>query len=148
MYWVENGGDDADSVVFAERSRAERAAQTADAIERSTTWGEFKTSLPQGEWESYFLEHFGDSEEDPPGDDEPLESEDVPGHEDGDYPEWLARAQLEWFPPELIEKHGGVVDASVLNGDFLELPADSAERVAEGLRALGHTVARTELDFG
>jgi hypothetical protein len=29
---------------------------------------------------------------------------DIPGHADGDYPEWLRQSQLDWFPKDLIEK--------------------------------------------
>ncbi|HYO03358.1 MAG TPA: hypothetical protein VET27_16390 [Mycobacterium sp.] len=40
------------------------------------------------------------------------------------------------------------VSVKVLNGESLDLPLDKAEHVAEDLRAMGHTVAPTDLDFG
>ena len=39
----------------------------------------------------------------------------VPGYADGDYPEWLRRSALEWFPPDLIEKYAVPIEFSVFN---------------------------------
>jgi hypothetical protein len=129
---------DREEVVFADRGRA---------LEESKTWGELRRNLPDGEWEDHFQPFFDEYEEEVPGDDELFDSADAPGHGDGDYPAWLAQEQLYWFPPELIKKYGGDVGSSVLNGEFLELPASEAEQIAEDLRAMGHTVERTELEF-
>lgn len=134
-------------LVFAERVRAERVAQIWTALMQSTTWGELKRSLPEGEWEDYFEAYFEDNDEEVPADDEPFEAGCAPGHDDGDYPDWLRQVQLDWFPKELIDKYGDVCP-SVLNGEFLDLPSDKAEQIVRDLRALGHTVAPTDLDFG
>lgn len=136
-----------DSVVFAERWRAEYVAEIWKALQESNTWGELRRKLPDGEWQDYFQPHFDDYEEELPADDEPFTSADAPRHEDGDYPPWLAQEQLDWFPPELIKKYGGDVTSSVLNGEFLDLPADKADQIANDLRAIGHTVAETHLEF-
>ena len=53
-------------------------------------------------------------------------------------PEWVRQSQLDWFPEELIDKYGGTLYRTRLNGDALDLPADKAEQIAEDLRALGH----------
>ena len=134
-------------VVFAERNRAAYVAHILKALEESETWGELRRNLPNGEWEEYFQPHFEDREEEVPADDELFEAADAPGHGDGDYPAWLAQEQLEWFPPELIKKYGGDVGQTALNGAFLELPADKAEQIADDLRAMGHTVEPTDLEF-
>jgi hypothetical protein len=42
------GSNGWDSVVFAERSRAERVVQIKAALENSTTWGEFRRALREG----------------------------------------------------------------------------------------------------
>lgn len=48
----------------------------------------------------------------------------VPGYAQGDYPEWLRKSALEWFPPELIEKYTGSLEYTMLNGEALNfLPA-------------------------
>lgn len=135
------------SAVFAERGRAAYVAHIWKALEESKTWGELRRNLPDGESEDYFQPHFDEFEEEVPGDDEPFQPDDAPGRADGDYPAWPAQEQLDWFPPELIKKYGGDVGPSVLNGEFLDLPADKAERIAEDLRAMGHVVERTHLEF-
>jgi hypothetical protein len=138
---------DGDAVVFAERWRAAYVAHIWKALYESKTWGEFRRNLPDGEWEDHFQTHFEDREEEVPADDELFGADEAPGLTEGDYPAWLAQEQLDWFPPELIKKYGGDVGSSVLNGEFLELPSDKAEEIAEDLRAMGHTVERTDLAF-
>lgn len=138
---------DGETVVFADHGRAEYVAHIWKALEESKTWGELRRNLPEGEWEYRFVDYFDGREEEVPADDELFQAADAPGHEDGDYPPWLAQEQLDWFPAELIEKYGGDVGPSVHNGEFLELPADKAEQIAEDLRAMGHTVAPTDLEF-
>jgi hypothetical protein len=138
------GGDGFQCALFAERDSAEKVAQILAALRQSTTWGEFRAKLPEGEWEDVLQYCF---DEDPPADDARFHRDIVPGYADGDYPEWLRSSALEWFPASLIEKHGGWVDTTVLNGDALELPAGKAEAIAEDLRAMGHRVERSDLDF-
>jgi hypothetical protein len=135
------GGDGYDCVLFAERSTAERVAQTFAALRESTTWGQFRANLPDGEWEDNLQYCF---DEDAPADDAPFHRDMVPGYADGDYPEWLRGSAAEWFPRSLIEKYGGSVETSVLNGDALDLPAGKAEAIAADLRAMGHRVTRTD----
>lgn len=138
---------DGGEVVFAERNSAAYVAHILKALEDSKTWGELRLKLPDGEWDEHFQPHFEDYEEEVPADDELFQASDAPGYEEGDYPAWLAQEALDWFPPELIKKYGGDVGASVLNGNYLELPADKAKQIAEDLRAMGHTVEPTDLMF-
>lgn len=148
VYRIIEGAYGPESVVFAERGRAHYVAHIYKALEESKTWGDLRRNLPDGEWEGHFSVYFEDREEEIPADDEPFDAEEAPGYADGDYPAWLAQEQLSWFPKELIDKYGGDVDSSVLNGEFLDLPADKAEQIAEDLRAMGHTVEPTDLEFG
>jgi hypothetical protein len=147
VYRAGMGSNGTDSVVFAERRRAERVAQIRAALENSATWGEFRRALPEGEWDDIFQDHYDDAEEESPDDDKPFHSDDVPGYAEGDYPEWLQQVQLDWFPPELIAKYGGDVGSTVLSGPVLDLPAERAEEIAAELRAMGHTVEETDLDI-
>jgi hypothetical protein len=147
VYRIIEGTYGPGNVVFAERGRAEYVAHIWKALQDSKTWGELRRNLPDGEWEDHFQLYFDEYEEEVPADDEPFESGDAPGQEDGDYPAWLAQEQLDWFPPELIEKYGGDAGTSVLNGEFLELPPGKAEQIADDLRAMGHTVEPTDLEF-
>lgn len=117
------GGEAFECALFAERSKAERVAQIWRALNESKTWGEFRRGLPEGEWEDLPIDWNGEE----PSDDDPFSYDDVPGAADGDYPEWLQKTQLEWFPEDLSEKYGG--------------------EVAEELRKRGHTVERTDLNI-
>lgn len=138
------GGDGFQCALFAERDSAKRVAQILTALRESTTWGEFRAKLPEDEWDCFLQCRF---DKGPPPDDARFHRDMVPGYADGDYPEWLRSSVLEWFPVSLIEKHSGTVDSSVLNGDALELPAGEAEAIAADLRAMGHRVERSNLDF-
>jgi hypothetical protein len=135
------GGDAFDCALFADRASAEYVAQIREALYHSKTWGEFKGKLSQGEWENL------ESRLDDPSDDDPFTADDIPGHADGDYPEWLRQSQLDWFPKNLIEKYNGETTLTTLNGWVLDLPGQSADEIADDLRALGHTVERTDLDI-
>ncbi len=140
VYWFAYGSNGEHCVVFAPQDRAEYVAQIYSSLRDSETWGEFKNNLPKGEWKRYFTEVF----DEPPGEDEAFDADQVPGHPDGDYPPWLAQKQLGWFPSELIRQYDGEVGRTVLNGPSLNLPAVRAEAIAEDLRAMGHTVEETD----
>lgn len=137
------GGDGYQCALFAERASAERVAQALSALRESKTWGEFRDRLPFGEWERELEYRF----EEVPGDDAPFHRDMVPGYADGDYPEWLRRSALEWFPPDLIEKYAVPIEFSVFNGEALEIPANKADKIAAELRAMGHRVERTDRDI-
>ena len=132
------------AAVFAERSRAESVARIRSACESSTTWGEFRSHLSTDEYAEIL--DAAELEEDEIEPDKDFGADAVPGYADGDYPEWLQQTMLTWFPPELAAEYGARQD-SVLNGDFLELAGEKADRIAESLRALGHTVTRSDLEF-
>jgi len=46
----------------------------------------------------------------------------------------LLKSSFTGFLPKMIKKYGGDVGLSVLNGEFLELPASKAEQIAEDLK--------------
>jgi hypothetical protein len=141
VYRLVIGGDGESCVLFAPRSAAVYVAQIRRALYNSKTWREFRANLPEGEWPRL------KSQLDDPADDEPFDPDDIPGHADGDYPEWLRQSQLEWFPDELINKYDGEVGLTTLSGWVLDLPACHAEDIADDLRAMGHTVEETDLDI-
>ena len=147
VYRICIGSNGLASVVFAERHRAEEVAKIRHALDQSMTWGDLKRNLPDGEWDAHFQPYFADHGEGAPADSEPFDPGDAPGYEDGSYPTWLAQAQLDWFPSELIKEFGGEVGVCVFNGEVLDLPATAAEKIAEALRAMGHTVISSDLPF-
>lgn len=133
-------------VVFAERAQAEEVGQVWQALKHSGSWGEFKAAMPAAAY-AEVLENLGldDDEVDLA---EAFDADSVPGYADGDYPMWLQSEALNWFPKEVAARFGDA-DASVLNGDFLELPAERAEEIAEALLVArpDWTVTRSDLYF-
>lgn len=132
------------AVVFAERARAESVARLRAAFEQSSTWGELRSRLEPAELSEVLRNmDLQPVDVDPEA---PFDPDDVPGYADGDYPEWLQQTMLQWFPAELIPTYGQRMD-SVLNGEFLQLPAHVADEVADLLRQRGHAVTRSDLRF-
>ena len=140
LYTVNEAG----AAVFAERTKAEANARIREACESANTWREFRSRLTEDEYVE--LLELGDLDADDIALDEDFDANDVWGYADGDYPEWLQQTMLGWFPPELITQYGKP-QASIFNGDFLELPGEQADEIAESLRAEGHRVTRCDLQF-
>ncbi|HRD10250.1 MAG TPA: hypothetical protein PLI79_00155 [Mycobacterium sp.] len=143
VYWFADGSDGEYCVFFAPRERAEYVARICAALRDSQTWGDFKRRLPPGEWESYFQESFGESAEELDerfSDSDSFQADDVPGVADGFYPPSLAWEQTDFLPKDLIAEYGG--ESACQN-----LASDSAEDIADKLRALGHSVEEVDLDF-
>ena len=132
-------------LVFAPREWAESVARIHQALQTATTWGEFKEALTDDEFEDVLDRNELDDDDIDLA--TPFDAEsDAPGYADGDYPDWLQQRGLEWFPKELIAKFGEP-GLSMINGEFLDLPPNRADEIAEDLRAIGHTVTRSDLYF-
>ena len=126
-------------VLFAERALAKRVAQTARAVNESTTWGEFRTAMPAEDWAE--LVEQGD---DIPADDTPFSVAAFGWGDDGRYTgPWPPDESLKWFPEDLIEKYDGEVEGTGPWYDHLFLPAEAADAIADELRARGHRVEKT-----
>lgn len=115
--------------VFAARAAAESVARLHAAARTARTWAELQQRLAPAEF-AQILEGADRDEEDLAMDEPPV----MPGYKDGTFPEWLQRSALSWFPRELAEWFRSLRD-SVHEGEFLELPADRAEEIADAPRA-------------
>ena len=126
--------------LFATRDVARRTAQIWRAVYESSTWGDFRTALPDSAWDEVVECLEGDE----PDDDTPFTSGDAPGWEgDGCFlGPWPPEEVLEWFPDDLIQKYNGEIEVTP-NGQNLLLPADAGDQIAEELRARGHEVEKT-----
>lgn len=153
--------DGSQGPVFATKTEAERNAQIQNALDTATTWGEYRSRLPEGEWaergEMYpalgddgeplmkdgepVLEYLEDQE-----DDDPFDAETVPGVGDGDYPYWLQQAMLDWMPESILEKYGKHYGTR-LSGDSVEFESTDLEAIVEDLRALGYSVTESEREL-
>lgn len=127
-------------VLFAERHLAHRVAQIARAVNESTTWGEFRKAMPKDDWQAEVERRGGVI----PPDETPFSPYKFGWGDDGLYTgPWPPQETLKWFPPDLIEKYGGLADESGPCYDHLYLPGDAADAIAEDLRARGHRVEKT-----
>jgi hypothetical protein len=138
--------EEADALLFAERHQAKRLAQSWRSLTQSATWGDFKESVPEPEWE-FVASIFEDYDEPLPPDDTAFDPEQVPGYSDGDFPLlWPPNDAVEWFPRDLIDKYGGAIEVTS-NGYHLDLPLESAENIAADLRERGHIVEESTDDL-
>ena len=79
-----------------------------------------------------------------PLDDDPFEGGHVPGVADGFYPEWPAQEALAWFPRDLIRDYG-IVEDSMHNGYFLQIPEETETVIVAILRLLGYDCVRDDM---
>ncbi len=78
-----------------------------------------------------------------PLEEEPFDSDQVPGICDGFYPEWPAQEALKWFPRDIIRDYGSIED-SLHNGYFLSIPADSEKPIVSILSLIGYACIRDD----
>lgn len=131
-------------VVFAPPTRARHVDQIHRAIEESKTWGEFRRRLPEIEYQRLYAK---DHEARETADDEPFNSDCVPGYSDGDYPPWLAPEQHRYLPASVLNEFATRGD-TFINGSFWRLDATRAAVIMERLQRLGYKVEhRDDLKF-
>ena len=136
---VGNGG-----LVFDTVENALYAEALSGALEEAKTWGEFRRMLPAGEWETVeaLLQSRSahDDDEGAPWDEDaaPFTSSDIPGLDDGYYPEWRQADMEEVVPEDLLETFGKRECSP--NGMFWLVPHEHAEALAEALRQRGYHV--------
>ena len=125
-----NGG-----VVFATPDRAAYIAKLHEAINSSTTWGQFRKAIPRDEYSKIIHHSFDDMGERRPKSSDPFTGELVSGWSDGDYPPWLQQEMDMYLPPEILERFGKSESTSV-NGSFWMIPSENIEAVCAALTAL------------
>jgi hypothetical protein len=119
-----------DGLVFATPERAAFVSRLYAALEGSTTWAEFRRSMPRAEYARVIRRTFDENGEPRPRGCDPFSSADIPGYCDGDYPPWLQQEMDDLLPVEVIERFGeGQV--TMLNGGYTHLdPKDLPEIIA------------------
>ncbi len=158
-------GDLAGNLVFMPLSKAHALYGIQLALASCKTWGELKLALPVDLYRGLAVRYCADAELDDEDDGEvppdtwdndeadPLlawEPEPTTSLDyfegliaDGDFPDWPEHDALRWMPKEVQEQFG-TVDASTLNGDYLELaPKDEAAIVA-ALKKHGYVCMRDD----
>ena len=135
------------------------------ALESATTWSDFESKLPSGEFESLNLWHTNDGYNiyekdgdyyfvDPDdtaefwrdlGEDyvihasDTFDSLDVPGTMDGDYPPWLYSTADDVLPDNFVSEFGIPV-ASMVSGSWIQYPIEQFEQMRHFLEKYGHTI--------
>jgi hypothetical protein len=137
---VENDGLE---VVMIPQHEAMSLARLHHAMDRATTWGEFKRLAPPEHYEDAVRRWMDSNEEEEPAADQPFDAYDIPGRGDGDWPSWPAQDMLAWVPDE-IQARFGRSQASVLNGSWLSLPGESIDEIAAAMKRLGYRCRRDD----
>lgn len=126
-------------LVFVGQSLGEELVMLRTGV---ATWGEAKARLNPTRWKQ-IIGKLADAEIAVPENDQLFELDDIPGHLDGDWPEWPAQLMLTLVPSSIAEKYGKKVD-SVLNGQFLEFEAADVEKIVAEMTAAGFTCVRND----
>jgi len=128
------------SLVFATPEIAEWVSQIHFALS-APTWGELKARMPEGEMEALrSQDEDGWSE---PDDATENPAEYIPGFSDGDYPIWLQTCQDNFLPVDL-RRQFGVVESTMLNGNFWRFDPVNTEAIVNALRSIGYEVVRRD----
>ncbi|MFD4206108.1 hypothetical protein ACFWRG_08955 [Micromonospora tulbaghiae] len=130
-----------DCLAFADADTAAEEAAEIKAIAAARTWGE------AGRIRTTHVSNPADPEcydpDEGPADDEPFDINEVGSVVQGDWPPLVAKRAFTLLPEDLRTRFGEQ-QATVLNGDLLEIPlSDEAELVAE-LRRRGYEVHRDD----
>ncbi|MDF2372685.1 MAG: hypothetical protein P1V21_18030 [Rhizobiaceae bacterium] len=136
-----NGG-----AVFAEESRAMHIVQINRALDKSKTWGDFKSAMPSDEY--LRIIEFVDFEDEDQSEPDPNEQFDGCWlTEEGDYPDWLQLEMDNVIPGDILERYGKPAD-TFLNGTYWHIALENMEPMAEALRLDGYIVeAAQDLPF-
>ncbi|WP_167330085.1 hypothetical protein [Rhodococcoides fascians] len=126
-------------MIFIERSLAHELVLLRTGV---STWGQARTMLTPSRWDE-IAEILADAEIDLPQDDQIFLLDDIPGHVDGDWPEWPAQLMLKLVPSAIADRYGNKVD-SVFNGTFLEFDAADEEKIVAEMNATGFTCIRDD----
>lgn len=126
-------------LVFVVQSLGEELVMLRTGL---ATWGEAKARLSPTRWKQ-IIDMLADAEIAVPENDQSFVLDDIPGHLDGDWPEWPAQLMLTVVPTSIAEKYGRKVD-SVLNGQFLEFDEADVEKIVAEMTAAGFTCVRND----
>ena len=120
-------------LVFIPVVEAQRLSSLNDALESSSTWGEFLSRIANDKDVNAYLEDQYGGEL--PNLDDIFDPGEIPGFADEDWPSWPKQAMLSWLPAS-VQTLGTIAD-SVLSGSFLRLEEAVASDVVAALRSVG-----------
>ncbi|MBY6687229.1 hypothetical protein HQ305_16845 [Rhodococcus sp. BP-149] len=133
-------GDVDGNLIFVRRDLAQRLSALRSEF---ANWGEARAALDKDSLDE-ISSRFSAYEVDQPDDETRFELDDIPGHVDGDWPEWPAKLMLVQVPKSVVDRFGRVED-SVLNGQFLMLQPESEAAIVAELQAHGWVCLRDDV---
>lgn len=104
--------------------------------------GHARAGLSEKRWHE-IVESIEDAGFELPKDTDTYDLDDVPGYQDGDWPEWPDQLMLSWLPKQVISDFGTVED-STLNGEYLRLDPSNEGAIVAALSAGGWTCVRDD----
>ena len=128
--------------MFLPYEEAVRLARLHEALQTSSTWGEFKAKAPQDAYEET-LELLYEGERQEPDPESDFAAEEIPGYEEADWPSWPAQAMLAWVPKSVQERFG-CVERSAISGDSLLLPPERESEIVSAMEADGYACFRDD----
>lgn len=134
-----------DELVFIPKQQAVELAQLRQALESAATWGEFKQMAPAHLYQEVAL-MVSDYDEEAgqlPQDADPFDADSIPGYGDRDWPTWAAQAMLEWVPQDVQDRFGSAA-GTTLSGDYLYLPEEKADEIAQAMQEHGYPCVRDD----
>lgn len=130
-------------LVFVAEDQANSLRSLWAALHTADTWGELQGQIDETSWKEIVAAVTDGGEEPEPQPDAPFDPVDIPGFEDGDWPDWLAQGMLDWMPPGVVEGLGSV-EASMVSGEMLFLEGNREDEVVMALERHGYSVRKDE----
>lgn len=129
-----------DCLAFADAVTAAEEAREIAAIASARTWGEARRVPVRHTWNPAGPDHVNPDEH---GDDEPFDISKLGPVCDGDWPRMVTSRALTLLPEDIRSRFGEDV-ATVLNGDYLEIPLAAEDELVTALRGRGFEVTRDD----
>lgn len=126
-------------LVFIDRDTAHELARMWAGFD---TWGHAQAELPTHRWQD-IVDRLEGAEIALPAPETPFDLDLIPGHVDGDWPEWPAQEMFKWMPAELSTRYGRS-EASVLSGDFLQIDPVHEAALTAALKDAGFTCVKDD----
>jgi hypothetical protein len=128
-----------EGLVFAFAEDAIKNHAMRKALENSKTWGEFRESVGENEYQAV-LNMMSAHISEPvavPNDEDQFKRYKIPGYGDGDFPKWL-QTEMEWLlPADIVAKFG-------VNGNYVHFDPSCEKRLILALRKRGYEVDRRD----
>jgi len=114
-------------------TEARQLAALNDALEQSTSWGDFLQRVADDHaTQSYLADQYGDEL---PDEDEPFDADEVPGFADGFWPPFPKEVTLSWIP--MAVRQLGTVRGSAFGAEYLHIEEERRSDVIDALRSEG-----------